>query len=683
MSINIKSLKNYKKIAKEFKKVLKQQLREKPKSVIGIESTNNFLKVTNNLKKIIKLNWYYTHIFPLATYLEQQKIPLDKELAENFVKKIYMPPSNYQDIHKLALRLFLEKKPNDLFLFDNLGGIDLLIFFIDFRGNFVFNDYESKKTFLNKTNNGSDLVSIGIKSILTAKKIICFCIDEASKDVVFKLNKRLIDTDDTLTYLHLHNDVTLFTLNSIISKNEINYDPMTQDKMKFLNELDDVNDDVDISAIEKQTAEDDDEDEIIHTNIENVNLDSANENMNNLDKSLFEELEKEKDEEINLENDDEKPDSDDYLNEKDFDEDEIDFLTDSEVEEEIEQKIFDIRETADELKEEIYEVESNVEEVGDFIDQIDSDLDELEDKEENFDEQKTEEKDFEIVEYTAQFLYSEPKNFDFSTWTWVNDERNKGYLAKKIGDFNSKKVDTETTKNIEITDNVKKENKVEKDEPIESTDTLSNAYDDNKKLNIDELPNNPEDIYRYLIIKNETLGQVEKLLLNNKLGKIESELLKEMVEQNLGSFEKRILGSEISKLIKKNKNITNKNNYVSYKLSYIPGFRPTPLLMVWYDVNKKFYDDLVQEMEQNLFIKFTNSAFDEQVNHIWNDSCYMVYNPDSLSIRALAFSSIEKLIYLLRHVNKNLTMRIADEQTYQVLSNLLIGWESEIKVEKN
>ncbi|MDE7088453.1 MAG: hypothetical protein K2O19_02865, partial [Malacoplasma sp.] len=553
MSINIKSLKNYKKIAKEFKKVLKQQLREKPKSVIGIESTNNFLKVTNNLKKIIKLNWYYTHIFPLATYLEQQKIPLDKELAENFVKKIYMPPSNYQDIHKLALRLFLEKKPNDLFLFDNLGGIDLLIFFIDFRGNFVFNDYESKKTFLNKTNNGSDLVSIGIKSILTAKKIICFCIDEASKDVVFKLNKRLIDTDDTLTYLHLHNDVTLFTLNSIISKNEINYDPMTQDKMKFLNELDDVNDDVDISAIEKQTAEDDDEDEIIHTNIENVNLDSANENMNNLDKSLFEELEKEKDEEINFENDDEKSDSDDYLNEKDFDEDEIDFLTDSEVEEEIEQKIFDIRETADELKEEIYEVESNVEEVGDFIDQIDSDLDELEDKEENFDEQKTEEKDFEIVEYTAQFLYSEPKNFDFSTWTWVNDERNKGYLAKKIGDFNSKKVDTETTKNIEITDNVKKENKVEKDEPIESTDTLSNAYDDNKKLNIDELPNNPEDIYRYLIIKNETLGQVEKLLLNNKLGKIESELLKEMVEQNLGSFEKRILGSEISKLIKKNK----------------------------------------------------------------------------------------------------------------------------------
>ncbi|MDE6082437.1 MAG: hypothetical protein K2F52_00995, partial [Malacoplasma sp.] len=507
MSINIKSLKNCKKIAKEFRKILKEQLKEKPKSVIGIESTNNFLKVTNNLKKIIKLNWYYTHIFPLAMYLEQQKTPLDKDLVDDFVKKIYMPPSNYQDIQKLALRFFLEKKPNDLFLFDNLGGIDLLIFFIDFRGNFVFNDYESKKTFLNKTNNGSDLVSIGIKSILTAKKIICFCIDEASKDVIFKLNKRFIDTDDTLTYLHLHNDVTLFTLTSIISKNEINYDPMTQDKMKFLNELDNISDDVDISAIEKQnlkTNDDENEDEEIHTNIENVNLDSANENMNNLDKSLFEELEKEKDD------DDLDEDLNDYLDEKDFYDEKIDFLTDDKIEDEIEQKIFDIKETTEEIKEEVYEIESNVEDVNDVIDQIDSDLDdlEIENSETEKEEIETEEqeKDFEIVEYTAEFLYSDPKNFDFSTWTWVNDERNKGYLSKKFGDFNSKKPEM---KNQEINDNeIKEVEKSEKENKIKVDETSLpiDISEKDKKLEIDTIPTNPEDIYRYLLIKNETLS---------------------------------------------------------------------------------------------------------------------------------------------------------------------------------
>ncbi|MDE7112557.1 MAG: hypothetical protein K2N92_03120, partial [Malacoplasma sp.] len=376
----------------------------------------------------------------------------------------------------------------------------------------------------------------------------------------------------------------------------------------------------------------------------------------------------------------------DYLDEKDFYDEKIDFLTDDKIEDEIEQKIFDIKETTEEIKEEVYEIESNVEDVNDVIDQIDSNLDdlEIENSETEKEEIETEEqeKDFEIVEYTAEFLYSDPKNFDFSTWTWVNDERNKGYLSKKFGDFNSKKPEM---KNQEINDNeIKEVEKSEKENKIKVDETSLpiDISEKDKKLEIDTIPTNPEDIYRYLLIKNETLSQVEKLLLNNKLGKIESELLKEMVEQNLGSFEKRVLGNEISKLIKKNKKITNKNNYVSYKLSYISGFRPTPLLMVWYDTNKKFYYDLVKEMEENLSIKFTNSAFDDQINHIWNDGCYMVYNPDSLSIRALAFSSIEKLIYLLRHVNKNLTMRIADEQTYLTLSNLLIGWESEIKVEK-
>lgn len=708
MSITIKSCKNYKKIAKEVKKILKQQLQSKPNSLIGMEWKDEFLKVTNNLKKILKLDWFSSYIFPLATYLEKQNNQLDKDLVENFVNKINIPLSHYEDIHKLAVKYYLENRVNDLFLFNSQGGVDLLIFFIDSRGNFVFNDYESRKTYLNKANNGMELVSIGIKSILNAKKIICFCTEEASKDVIFKLNKKVIDVDDVLTYLHLHNDVTLFTLNEIINKHEINNDPMTQDKFQFIRELDNADESIDLSEIiDKQNKIENEFDHNSVNNIENIDLDDFNKNKDNLDEQLLETLHEEQ-QPVDLTEDNDELPFEDEVREEDLFEDELE-PTDF------------VAETEEELEEESIEEE--------LIDEVDHLKDE--------------------VEYKSDYLYLEPNQFNFDKSTEDADKKHQELLKKQIEELKEKleKIEQEKQAILERAYSESLENKLEQeplvlesdnkneldeidsllnddDKELDEIDSLLNddehfedlvinsnleiaeddlalvditsgleeesikveeePYDPTKHIG-EDLPNNKDDIFRYIQIKSDTLSHVEKLLLNNKLAKMKYDLIQKHLENDEDNIGKKIANHTAIKFIDENRHLIDKSsnfNLEKYKLIYLSGFRPVPMLMVWHDINKNFYHSIVKEMKENLNIEFKNDVFDEQVQHVWNDGCYLIYDESTSMIRALAFSSLDRLIFLLRYVNKNLWMQFNDEKVYNILLDLFQEHTEEIKVER-
>ncbi|BAC44739.1 hypothetical protein D8X55_04895 [Malacoplasma penetrans] len=722
MSITIKSCKNYKKIAKEVKKILKQQLQSKPNSLIGMEWKDEFLKVTNNLKKILKLDWFSSYIFPLATYLEKQNNQLDKDLVENFVNKINIPFSHYEDIHKLAVKYYLENRVNDLFLFDSQGGVDLLIFFIDSRGNFVFNDYESKKTYLNKANNGMELVSIGIKSILNAKKIICFCTEEASKDVIFKLNKKVIDVDDVLTYLHLHNDVTLFTLNEIINKHEINNDPMTQDKFQFIRELDNADENIDLSEIvDKQNKIENELENTSSNNIENIDLDDFNKNKDNLDEQLLETLHEEQESVDLIEGENDNLPFEEEIKEEDLFEDE---LQPSEFVEETEEQL------DEELEQEL----------------VDDEVDHLKDE----------------VEYKSDYIYLEPNQFDFDKSTETADKKHQELLKKQIEELKEKleKIEQEKQAILERAYSESLENKLEQealeiesnvkdelddtnlllndDEDLDEIDSLLNGDNDdldeidsllsddehfenlviNSNLEIaeddlalvditsgleeesnkveeepydptkhigEDLPNNKDDIFRYIQIKSDTLSHVEKLLLNNKLAKMKYDLIQKHLENNENNIDKKIANHTAIKFIDENRHLIDKSsnfNLEKYKLIYLSGFRPVPMLMVWHDINKNFYNSIVKEMKENLNIEFKNDVFDEQVQHVWNDGCYLIYDESTFMIRALAFSSLDRLIFLLRYVNKNLWMQFNDEKIYNILLDLFQEHTEEIKVER-
>ncbi len=282
MSICIRTLKNTRKISRDFSRELKQLLEIKPNSRIGLEWKDDLYKVTNNFKKLKKLDWSQTKFFPLAIYAEKQLVPLDKEIKEKFLKQVNFNNLNYENIDMKLEDFISNNNLKNLFTFDTSGGVDLAIFFIDSRGNFAFNDFESRPTFINHANNGSEILSAGIKSLLSAKRIICFALEEKSRNIIKKLNKKIIDEDDVLTYLHFHNNVTLYTTQSIFRKFEVNESQMTQNIIALREKL--LKDDEEVNMKKEDTS-------LGQTpNSSELNLKNNNENMTNLDKELKENI---------------------------------------------------------------------------------------------------------------------------------------------------------------------------------------------------------------------------------------------------------------------------------------------------------------------------------------------------------------------------------------------------------
>ncbi|MEG2249996.1 MAG: hypothetical protein RSD09_00200 [Bacilli bacterium] len=126
---------------------------------------------------------------------------------KNFLTKID-DIKNLKDSHNL----------NDLYI----NKIDLGILYLDFRGNFLLNDYESKCNFIHISTNGDKIISPGLKSILLSfKKLIIIGNNVKSERVLNKLISKKIDENEPFTFLNFHKNSILLTLTSLISKRNI------------------------------------------------------------------------------------------------------------------------------------------------------------------------------------------------------------------------------------------------------------------------------------------------------------------------------------------------------------------------------------------------------------------------------------------------------------------------------
>ncbi|MCF0217458.1 MAG: hypothetical protein HUJ42_00225 [Malacoplasma sp.] len=683
MPITIKTFKNFKKLSKDVKKFFKEQLRNKPNSLIGMDWNNDFLKATKNLKKVVKLNFSQAKIFALSCYLKAQKLSLDKELVDKFVYEINIPMRNYINIHKRLVELVDQKHINELFLFNEQNGVDLLVFFIDSRGNFACNDYESKKEFINLTNNGLDILSIGLKSILSAKRIICFALDEAAKDVVLKLNKRIIDYYDILTYLHLHNNITLYTLHSIINPSEVNIFPLEQDRTEFINELDKYNEQLSIESV-NDDIEFIDENES-YSNLENINLVNQNVNMNNLDEQLAQSLLEEEQQQEEEFSEDQFDEETEMEFEQDSDSDQIElepqeagfeseFLVDTNNQEmnAIQEEIIEEEVSEPETNEQIYDDSFDEEQIPN-----DEYQDFVEEEKYNFDIKNNidinNKDEFEMDDALRKLLLEkENESNDFESQEIKTDENelianeleqlrteSVNQLDEKalLNELDSKNLYDSLHKYFEPNSNTNEEINLN----INNLDieSLRKIRDFNK--NLEFIPNDIEGLIKYIRIKKETLGQIQKLLLNSSLGNIKTNLMSNITQNDFGF-------------------VTADTKSKTYKLSSTNSSNKNTAKNIHQEINKEFFDALSTEMQTKYGIKLDNNAYNEKYNHIWNEGAYIVYDKKNLVIRALVFKSVNKLVALLRYINKDLTINISNKHIYSSLSNLFLKNKNEIKI---
>ncbi|MGL5640065.1 MAG: hypothetical protein ACRDCD_00165 [Mycoplasmoidaceae bacterium] len=118
-----------------------------------------------------------------------------------------------------------------------------------------------------------------------------------------------------------------------------------------------------------------------------------------------------------------------------------------------------------------------------------------------------------------------------------------------------------------------------------------------------------------------------------------------------------------------------------FKIKYIPGFRPVPMLALYNEKNIKVFNEIKKNSNINRKISF-NQEYVNKYNHYWNHGSYIIYD-DSLNVIALVYEQLPTLFYILRSINKELIFEI-DAINENEIINELGDWINEVSfIEKN
>ena len=88
------------------------------------------------------------------------------------------------------------------------------------------------------------------------------------------------------------------------------------------------------------------------------------------------------------------------------------------------------------------------------------------------------------------------------------------------------------------------------------------------------------------------------------------------------------------------------------KFKYIPGMRPTPMLMYQIEPNQEVFQVMEDSFEKNNYI--------DEFNHMWNMGAYFIYN-DDLEIISYRISNVHNFLWLLRALNKDITIEFNND----------------------
>ena len=679
MSVIIKPIKNIKKISKHISKEIKKLIKEKPRLRIGIDWNNSTQSVLDIVKKNKKIDWYNTKIFSLSEYKNKQNHSLESDLYKNFIENINIYKNNFESMSDRILKLDSENKINHLYNFD--GGIDLMIFSIDSRGNFVFNDYESEVSLINLANNGNDIYSPGIVSILMVKKIICFVLEDATEKVLKVLNEKMIEKSDVLTYLQLHSDCSIYTLTNFLSKKEVNKNFPSQDYSEFRNEVLEIQKSLKENVFKENDVKIKDvTEEIKDENLDGVipeSLEPNNFNKNNLDKELEETLEKNNsDDEFEEKVDNELEDNlfsevEELIEEADQEEnfesvnsEELDEIVKETIKSENEKLLAEFEKTL-EKNEHITDYEINEDEqiyVVENLNDVDSqdNYEVISDDDSNSEEREISEliKLDSSTDLSNTALDEEIKKLD------LDSDSENSFDVSEPEPLAPEDLDKELLSLESLTENENEKQQQEHENIFYDSKDIKEKFDEIYLQEMENYqPKSNKEILKLIEIKTDTLKSIEKMILKNRLDKLRDRV----ILANLKKEQKQ----------EEEKHIESLPSYI--KLIYLPGTRPVPLLMLEQKPDEFEYIRIYTEMVKGLKLNIPRKKFDLNSNHIWNMGAYFTYSDKTNEIDLLAFSDLYNFLYLLRYLNKSLFFYLKKED-YLVLKKDLNQIEDEIKI---
>lgn len=765
MAVVIKSCKNIKQLNKKIIKDIKKILSDKPSSRIGFYWDESLSEIFNALVKTKKIQWFSSRIVPIVEYKDDQTLMFEDILKNHFIDKIDISQGNYASLKDRINKLTDNDNLNDLYKFND--GLDLIIFGIDKRGNFLFNDFESKIDYINYANNGNQLISPGIKSIMLAKQIICIVIDSEADNIVRIINDKKIDKDDIITLLNFHNNITLFTTSNIIKKKEINkeglseeYTPLyeelfsdvssnetqeesrpsnslfedkasesildneddeledeeeldlsskTEDKSEetdLLEHLDDLVKDEEptqeeLNAIEEELS---DEPAILEDDVEIVNESEDNYDSLSLDDVEVIDTDENNNQEISLDNTDsensiEEEFEDDlsHLNDSldqddDFGVDHLDNIDTVEIPQEIRSnalndedlEILRLKEVQRILEEELKHLEQSTQEVKKVDQNLNNYIEKttpVETRPKSQDEvviikdSPNEYKDY-IVEEPIRQIYPQKhikEEFVVEEKEPVIDEiiiTEKDINLKQ--DNETVTIINEEEKPLEIIDESKPNNiskiVIEEEPLVEKEEQVKQTINNEKEIEkLYDLTYQPRTIKRdYVITNPKTKEQIQRII--------------DIKEDALRTIEQLIVKNRLDQKTLTKKDLPNTQSEF-YKVKYIPGNRPTPMLMVYNEPNEQVYNANLKRMIDTYKILINTKSFNSSNKHYWNVGSYISFNEQTNEADLIAFEHFDTFIFLLRTINKPLYFFVKKEAA-AILTVLASKFNNELLVLK-
>ena len=238
--MNIIVCKNYDEMSLRAAKILAEQIKEKPDSVLGLATGSTPEGMYADLVKMYEKG--EISFKNITSVNLDEYYPIDPANDQSYRYFMNYHLFDHVDIDKentnvpdgTAADPVAEGKRYEA-LIDSLGGVDLQILGIGGNGHIGFNEPDSKlvldthvtdltestikansRFFASANDVPRQALTMGIGSIFKAKKIVLMASGANKKAAVSALLKRDIDTNCPATMLNLHPDVTLVCTTDVI-----------------------------------------------------------------------------------------------------------------------------------------------------------------------------------------------------------------------------------------------------------------------------------------------------------------------------------------------------------------------------------------------------------------------------------------------------------------------------------
>lgn len=231
--MKILSFKDYDELSNEACNIILNQVNLKPNSILGLATGSTPLGMYKHLIKAYKNN--LVDFSKVKTFNLDEYLNLNKENNQSYyyfmmhnlfnhinidINNINIPNGNAKDMLKEC-----EEYENKI---NNSAGVDIQVLGIGVNGHIGFNEpsnfFEPKthivtldektiesnsRFFSSKEEVPTKAITMGIKTIMKAKKIILLANGENKADAIFKTVNGKIDPKVPASILQLHNDVTI------------------------------------------------------------------------------------------------------------------------------------------------------------------------------------------------------------------------------------------------------------------------------------------------------------------------------------------------------------------------------------------------------------------------------------------------------------------------------------------